>query len=71
MRDLKEKANVERIRAKQEAKLVNLERERAWFRREALELDQMNKDHKKVLAELRGNLETVSEDKSILNNELI
>lgn len=70
MRDLKEKASVERIKAKQEARLVNLERERDWFRREALELDQMNKDHKKVLAELKNNLETVTEDKGILSEEL-
>ena len=71
MRDLKEKASVERIKAKQESRLVNLERERDWFRREALELDHMNKDHKKVLAELRGRLETVSEDKGILEDQLI
>ena len=46
MRDLKEKASVERIKAKQEARLVNLEKERDWFRQEALDLDKMNKDHK-------------------------
>ena len=67
MRDLKEKASVERIKAKQESRLVNLERERDWFRREALELDHMNKDHKKVLAELKNSLVTVTEDKGILS----
>lgn len=46
MRDLKEKASAERIKAKSEAKLVNLEKERDWFRREALDLNKMNKDHK-------------------------
>ena len=46
MRDLKEKASIERIKAKQEARLVNLEKERDWFRKEALDLDKMNKDHK-------------------------
>ena len=66
MRDLKEKASVERIKAKQEARLVNIENERDWFRREALELDKMNKDHKKVIFELRKRLETVSEEKDIL-----
>ena len=66
MRDLKEKANVERIKAKQEARLVNMERERDWFRREALDLDKMNKDHKKILAELKGCLETANEDKGYL-----
>ena len=71
MRDLKEKASIERIKAKQESRLVNLERERDWFRQEALELDQMNKDHKKVLAELRGRLETANEDKGYLQDMLI
>ena len=67
MRDLKEKASIERIKAKQEARLVNIEKERDWFRREALELDKMNKDHKNVLMELRMRLETVSEDKDFLH----
>ena len=66
MRDLKEKASVERIKAKQEARLVNMEKERDWFRREALELDKMNKDHKLLVTELRQRLETVSEDKDFL-----
>ena len=71
MRDLKEKASAERIKAKQEARLVHLERERDWFRREALELDKMNKDHKKVLSELKNNLESVYEDKGYLNDQLV
>ena len=71
MRDLKEKASVERIKAKQEARLVNMEKERDWFRREALELDKMNKDHKRVLMELRERLETVSEDRDFMHQQLI
>ena len=59
MRDLKDKASVERIKAKQEARLINLEKERDWFRKEALCLDKMNKDHKKVLADIKLRLETV------------
>lgn len=53
MRDLKEKASVERIKAKQEARIVNMEKERDWFRLEALQLDKMNKDHKRLIVELR------------------
>ena len=67
MRDLKEKASVERIKAKQEARLVNMEKERDWFRREALELDKMNKENKRLAMELRQRLETVSEDKDFLH----
>ena len=43
-----------------------MEKERDWFRREALELDKMNKDHKLLVTELRQRLETVSEDKDFL-----
>ena len=71
MRDLKEKASVERIKAKQEARLVNMEKERDWFRREALELDKMNKDHKRLIAELRNRLEAVTEDKDFLHHLLM
>lgn len=49
MRDLKEKASVERIKAKSEAKMVSMEKERDWFRREALDLDKLNKDHKLII----------------------
>ena len=71
MRDLKEKASVERIKAKQEARLVNLEKERDWFRKEALDLDKMNKDHKQLLARLKQRLEQVSEDKEFLHDQLV
>ena len=71
MRDLKEKASVERIKAKSDAKLLNLEHERDWFRREALDLDKMNKNHKLLLGELKQRVESVSEDKEFLNNQLV
>lgn len=71
MRDLKEKASVERIKAKQEARLVNMEKERDWFRHEALQLDKMNKDHKRLVIELRQRLEAVSEDKEFLQTQLV
>ena len=48
-----------------------MERERDWFRREALDLDKMNKDHKRVLQELKGCLETANEDKGILKDQLV
>ena len=36
MKDLKEKASIERIRAKMDARLVHMEKERDWFRTECL-----------------------------------
>ena len=43
-----------------------MEKERDWFRREALELDKTKKMHKGIILELRQKLEAVSEDKDFL-----
>jgi len=43
--------------------LINLEKERDWFRREALKLDKMCKDHKKILVKLKTTLEGMEEDR--------
>ena len=53
MVDLKEKASVERNRAKQEARATKLENERDWFRTEALNLDRTCKAQKEELDRLR------------------
>jgi hypothetical protein len=71
MRDLKEKANVERIRAKMDARLLHLEKERDWFRSECLTLDKMTKDQKKRLHALKEQLEEEVDEKEILRNQLI
>ena len=71
MRDLKEKASVERIKAKQESRMVNMEKERDWFRSESLQLDKMNKDNKRLIVELRQRLEISSDDKNFLHTQLI
>jgi hypothetical protein len=63
MKELKEKASSERHKAKQDARLVNLEKERDWFRKEALKLDSMCKDHKRILGKLKATLENIEEDR--------
>ena len=63
MQQLRDKASSARHKAKSEARLQNLERERDWFRSEALKLDKMCKDHKKILARLKTTLETIEEDR--------
>lgn len=70
MRELKEKASSERHKAKQEARLVNLEKERDWFRREALKLDKMCKDHKRILNKLKATLENIEEDRDFFQEQL-
>ena len=71
MRDLKEKANVERIKAKSQARLVHAEKERDWFRKEALQLDQINKENKIVMIEMKVHLENVNDDKDFMQKQLI
>eukprot|EP00347_Sterkiella_histriomuscorum_P002600 403367516 len=70
MRELKEKASSERHKAKQEARLINLEKERDWFRREALKLDKMCKDHKRILNKLKATLENIEEDRDFFQEQL-
>jgi hypothetical protein len=71
MRELRDRAATERHKAKQEARVVGLERERDWFRREALKLDRLCKDQKKILARLKTTLEGMEEDKEFYQEQLI
>lgn len=70
MKELKEKASSERHKAKQEARLLTLEKERDWFRKEALKLDKMCKDHKRVLTKLKSALENIEEDRDFFQEQL-
>lgn len=63
MKEIKAKASDERLKAKQEQRLVNLKDERDWFRKEALQLDKMCKKHKKILGKMKSGLENVEEDR--------
>ena len=64
MQKLKEKANVERIKAQQEQKLVNIEKERDWFRAEALKLNKIQKQQQEQLAKYKERIETITQDLS-------
>jgi hypothetical protein len=67
MANLKEKANAQRHKAKNDEKIIFLEKERDWFRDESLKLDKMCKDHKMVLSKLKLTFENVTEDKEYLH----
>ena len=47
-----------------------MEKERDWFRREALKLDRMCKDHKKILNKLKSTLENIEEDRDFFQEQL-
>ena len=63
MKELKQKASAERLKAKQVERIVTLESERDWFRQEALKLDKMCKDHKRILNKMKSSLENIEEDR--------
>jgi hypothetical protein len=70
MRELKDKASAEKLKAKQEQRMLSLEGERDWFRKEALKLDKMCKDHKRILNKMKGTLENVEEDRDFFQEQL-
>ena len=57
MQELKQKANIEKIKAKQEDRIVTIEKERDWFRAEALKLNKITKDQKIILDKMKTQLE--------------
>tara|TARA_B110000305_G_C19214203_1_gene527400 strand:+ start:191 stop:361 length:171 start_codon:yes stop_codon:yes gene_type:complete len=54
---LKQKANTEKIKAKQEDRIVTIEKERDWFRAEALKLNKITKDQKIIMDKMKVQLE--------------
>ena len=66
MKELKDKASSGWIKAKLDLRLVKLEKERDWFMKETLMLNQLNKDYKKLLASMKVRLENETEDKELL-----
>jgi hypothetical protein len=70
MQDLKDKANAENIKAKQEEKLVVLEKERDWFRAEALKLNKLQKEQKIILDRMKEQLQNAQEDRDYYQLQL-
>ena len=60
---LKEKANTETIRAKQENNRVQIEQERDWFREEALSLNIKNKENETLKEKYKQQFEAASEER--------
>ena len=63
MQELKDKSNADRLKAKQDEKLVVIEKERDWFRDEALKLNKVQKEQKAILDRLKQKLESAQEDR--------
>lgn len=70
MNDLKEKANSERIKAKADQRLINLEQERDWFRNEAMVLSRTGKSLKNQYTRLKERYDTVIDEKNYFQSQL-
>ena len=70
MQFLKEKADAQNIKMKKEHRMVTLNNERDWFRREALQLNKLQKDQKLILAKLKVQLETTQEERDYYQQQL-
>jgi hypothetical protein len=70
MQKLKEKANVERIKAQQDQKLVTIEKERDWFRAEALKLNKIQKQQQEQLTKYKDKIESLTQDVSYFQTQL-
>ena len=57
MMELKEQASKEKLKYKNEKRMIELEKERDWFRKEALKLDKMCRDNKRQLNKMKVTLE--------------
>lgn len=71
--ELKEKADVERLKIKRDEKIQSLEKQRDWFRDEALAQNKENKANKHRLNQLKMAYRDVSEERvyfqTLLNEE--
>ena len=70
MNELKEKANTEKLKLQQEEKMVQLVKERDWFREEALKINKIQKNQKLILERLKLQYEGVQEDRDYYQAQL-
>lgn len=70
MMELKDQASKEKLKHKNEKRMIELEKERDWFRKEALKLDKMCRDHKRQLNKMKVTLENTQEDRDFFRIQL-
>ena len=70
MQDLKDKSNAEHLKAKTDEKMILLEKERDWFRREALKLNKIQKDQKRILDRMKEQILNAQDDRDYYQMQL-
>jgi hypothetical protein len=70
MSDLRDKADAEQLRLKQDKKMISLEQERDWFRSESMRLSKLYKEQKVILERVKVKMENAQEDRDYYQNAL-
>lgn len=71
MRILKEKVSEDELKRKRDEELKSLEKERDWFRNEALRLDKLCKQHKRNLEIWKNKAQILEEDRKFMENQIL
>ena len=70
MEHIKELASEEAIKARKEKRMQEMEKERDWFRTEAINLNKMNHENKREIDKLKLQLSNIVEERQFFQTEL-
>ena len=70
MSALRDKADAENLRLKQDKKMISLEQERDWFRSESMRLSKLYKEQKVILDRVKVKMEDAQEDRDYYQTAL-
>jgi hypothetical protein len=70
LKDLREQSSKEKIQAKHDMKLRMLEKERDWFKAEALKLDKVSSQYKEAFDKLKATMSVAEEDRDFYQTQL-
>jgi hypothetical protein len=71
MRLLKEKVSEDELKRKRDEELKTLEKERDWFRNEALRLDKICKEYKRNIEIWKSKAQILEEDRKFMENQIL
>lgn len=70
LEQLRDQASADKLRAKRDAKMVDLRKERNFFRGEALQLNQLNKKNEAEVTKLKDKLAIATEERDFFLRQL-
>ena len=70
LEQLRDQASADKLRAKRDAKMSDLRKERNFFRAEALQLNQLNKKNEATVSRLKDKLSVATEERDFFLRQL-